>query len=296
LFLLSGISQKFPGVKGFSLGCRLRPRASQSRVLPLITGPLNAPGTPLALAVWMLLFLCLGVGSFPALAQDRWEEARERLAHVRQDRSMQQALPEGTPRQAPDAEYDPFPFDLPDLPIPTAPTDSLGSWLSADFIELLGYAAAIGISLWLLFLFSSLVRGAWRDRRRSAAQTTGEGVVSGPSSAAEALAKADALASKGDYPAALRLLLTFALRRLTDRRGRPLRHSLTGREVLKYPLSQEILGRLRPLVRAQEAHHFAGEPLNADRYQSYRALYQALESDFLPDNGRVPGETHEGAR
>lgn len=165
-------------------------------------------------------------------------------------------------------------------------SDADFSWL-ADMLGTLGTVLFWGLVIGLVgLIIYYLVREApfiqdWLARRRKKADQETEGAAGAasapvsPEFARSLLADADKLAARGDYAAAVRLLLFRSVEDIARRLGRGVPKALTSREILAdAPLGQTSREAFDDIVSAVELSYFGERFFGADDFQRCRASYE----------------------
>ena len=166
-------------------------------------------------------------------------------------------------------------FDLPQPdPPPQAP-----SWLGAlgPVLQAIFWLALAGFVLFILYLLVRRLSGrdwSWR-RRRAEAEAPDESWRPEAGEARELLGEADALAAKGLFSEAARLILHRSIEDIDDKRPDLVRPALTSRDIAGHPLLPRgpaaAFARIAALV---ERSLFARRPLGADDWADCRAAYR----------------------
>lgn len=190
-----------------------------------------------------------------------------------------------------------FQFELPDVE-PIKPPDSpdhAGSALDGifraifDFFTLLGPVLKIAVILMIVALVSyvlwSIYKGVQSRGRRIAAGQNGnqadllKTVEVRPDAlfAEGLLARADELAARGEYAAALRLLLRHSFAELQSRIREKIGISFTSREIGRMGQMPDVSrSALNELILQVELSAFAERPVGKSEYDAARHNYQVF--------------------
>ncbi len=213
--------------------------------------------------------------------------ARQRLDDVLRDRAFHEAEPNIVQRQVIRAQswvgeqvrrlFRPFQRARP----PNAPADTPGAGPLARLFAALGSP----IILILLVLVLAAVIAFFITRRfRTRKKKAKEEAPLPPRTAAEWWQHADALATRGDYRAAIRALFLGTLTELDERRLVPFDRALTDREYLREAQRQQrwLIEPLRPFVRLVEEIVYANAPCHAAEYATARGYMDAVRRSPNP--------------
>jgi hypothetical protein len=162
--------------------------------------------------------------------------------------------------------------------------DALPPWLNAllsNLLPILFWTVIAGVVLALLW---AIVRelpvvAAWLEKRRAVTSAPSEqGTYDArpePQMARGLLQQADELAARGDFAAAVRLLLQRTLEDVAERLGQYLPAAWTSREVVeRSALEPESRRAFDDIVDAVETSHFGGYPFGAEDYARCRRSYE----------------------
>jgi hypothetical protein len=167
-------------------------------------------------------------------------------------------------------------FDLPRLePPPPPPPDFSGS---VPLLQGFFWIVVAAIVLTLLYLIAQRLSGAewpWRRRAGEEGEAAGAGWRPEAGEARELLGEADALAAKGRFSEAARLLLFRSIGDIDSRRPDLVRPALTSRDIAAL---EAIPGRPRSAFLAiamlVERSLFAERPLAEGDWHDCRAAYE----------------------
>lgn len=175
-----------------------------------------------------------------------------------------------------------FQTDLPEAPEPEEPRPPPETPVeySGDALKVLGYFFLICLIVFTVAVLGREIARLNARRRRGA----GEGArapamarrpVIDRAAGGDALARADALASRGDIPGAIRLLLLTGIDALSRRAEAETDASRTSREILDIaPLARESRAAFTDLIRAEEHAHFAARPADMTLFRTCRASFE----------------------
>ena len=164
-----------------------------------------------------------------------------------------------------------------DLPQPDPPPQMPG-WLGAlgPVLQVLFWIAIAGFVLFMLYLLVQRLSGRdWSWRRRADEDAPDESWRPEAGEARELLGEADALAAKGLYSEAARLILYRSIEDIDDKRPDLVRPALTSRDICGLDAipgrPRSAFARIAALV---ERSLFAGRPLAATDWSDCRAAYE----------------------
>jgi len=255
---------------------------------PLLRG--RSPFLTRGLALGLALLTALGAAG-SAAGQTAADEVRSRRDRVLADPSLQTELPwapnsRGRPaslreREAGDRERD---WRVPEAPAPSSapsPRRSLGD----SAARVLEWTLLILGGVVVLMLLLLLLRRVWGSRRSDsrAARLPVPEEEAPASPALPTQDEVDRLARRGDYGAAIHLLLLRAVALITERTGRRFPAGHTSREVLAAAgLQSPARSALGVLVRAVERHLFGGRKPDAPDFERCRDAFGTLAEGLVP--------------
>lgn len=163
-------------------------------------------------------------------------------------------------------------FDLPDVEPPPEVPDLSGA---IPFVQVVFWIIVAGIALFILYLIARRLYGADWSRKAKVEADAGESWRPEAGEARELLGDADALAARGLYSEAARLLLFRSIEDIDAKRPALVRPALTSRDIAAL---EQIPGRPRSAFLAiammVERSLFAGRPLVADDWGRCRSAYE----------------------
>jgi hypothetical protein len=165
-------------------------------------------------------------------------------------------------------------FDLPGVePPPAADVPDLSG--AIPLVQLVFWIAIAGFALFILYLIARRLSGVDWSRGKKAEADEAESWRPEAAEARELLGDADALAARGLYSEAARLLLFRSIEDIDARRPDLVRPALTSRDIAAL---EAIPGRPRSAFLAiamlVERSLFAGRPLAADDWGRCRSAYR----------------------
>lgn len=271
----------------------------------------RSPSLARGLALGLALLTALGAAEVAA-GQTAADEVRARRDRVLADPSLQTELPPGPDhrgvsgsgdadgrsrdgRERPGSTASRGERDrdwrVPDAPAPSSPASS-GPSLGASAARILGWSLVILGGVAVLILLLLLGRRVWGSRRsepRAARLPVPE--EDSPSPAAlPGPDEVDRLAQRGEYGAAIHLLLLQAVALVTERTGRRFPPGHTSRQVLATAgLQSPLRSALGVLVRAVERHLFGGRKSGATDFERCRDAFDTLTGGLVPEGGASGG-------
>jgi hypothetical protein len=165
-----------------------------------------------------------------------------------------------------------------DLPAPDPPPQ-MPNWLGGlvPVLQVLFWVAIAGFVLFILYLLVRRLSGkhwSWR-RRRADEDAPGESWRPEAAEARELLGEADALAAKGLFSEAARLILFRSIEDIDDKRPDLVRPALTSRDICALDAipgrPRSAFARIAALV---ERSLFGGRPLAAADWSDCRSAYE----------------------
>jgi hypothetical protein len=165
-----------------------------------------------------------------------------------------------------------------DLPAPDPPPQ-MPNWIGGlmPVLQVLFWVAIAGFVLFILYLLARRLSGkewSWR-RRRAGEDAPDESWRPEAAEARELLGEADALAAKGLFSEAARLILFRSIEDIDDKRPDLVRPALTSRDICGLDAipgrPRSAFARIAALV---ERSLFAGRPLAAGDWSDCRAAYE----------------------
>jgi len=164
-----------------------------------------------------------------------------------------------------------------DLPAPDPPPQ-IPNWLGAlgPVLQVLFWVAIAGFVLFMLYLLVQRLSGReWSWRRRADEEAPDASWRPEANEARELLGEADALAAKGLYSEAARLILYRSIEDIDDKRPDLVRPALTSRDICALDAipgrPRSAFARIAALV---ERSLFAARPLAAGDWSDCRAAYE----------------------
>jgi hypothetical protein len=164
-----------------------------------------------------------------------------------------------------------------DLPAPQPPPQ-MPEWIGGlmPVLQALFWVAIAGFVLFILYLIVSRLAGRdWRRRGKAGAAAADESWRPEAAEARELLGEADALAARGLYAEAARLILYRSIEDIDDKRPDLVRPALTSRDICAL---EQIPGRPRSafarIAAMVERSLFAGRPLVSADWTDCRAAYE----------------------
>lgn len=178
-------------------------------------------------------------------------------------------------------------FDFPQFVPPKPPPKWIGDlfeWLThlGPVVRFLFWAAVVLLVLGLLYLLYRFVERRWIDRANRGTEAAALEWRPEEAAARELLGDAEALAARGDYAAAARLLLWRSIEDIQRWRPNFVRPALTSREIARAetlpPAARTAFAMIAGKV---EASHFAERGLDETGWRECRRAYEEFAFDRI---------------
>ncbi|UAJ09762.1 hypothetical protein [Polymorphobacter megasporae] len=169
-------------------------------------------------------------------------------------------------------------------PEPPAWAKALGEWFHRHASEFAALGPVVKFAFWggLALLLGLLLLGVYcwlapRFRRDSTEAVADVGWRPDAAPARALLAEADALASRGEFAAAARLVLLRSVEQIEAHRSDSLAPALTSRDIARSPrLPGDVATAFALITEVVETGLFAARPVGADAWTRARTAYEGV--------------------
>lgn len=169
-------------------------------------------------------------------------------------------------------------------PEPPAWAKALGEWLHRHAAEFAALGPVVKYAFWatLAVLVGLVLLGLYRWlapllRRAPADPDAAPGWRPDAAPARALLAEADALAARGEFAAAARLVLLRSVEAIETRRADRLAPAMTSRDIARSPrLPDDVRAAFTLIAEVVETGLFAARPVGAEAWTRARAAYEGV--------------------